>query len=389
MPNMQRRHCQTSNNLQSEHDPLVIEMSRTHPPVVPAVFDPEYRAALDAVMARFTPSEMVGAHRWKGTDADRAAGAFFAGRRLGAIPEVGRVVLTNGTQSAFNMLMGGLVGRGEVLAVEDLTYPSVLVLSKRFGFVPHGVAMDGEGMLPDALESLCRRKRPKAMYAMSTLQNPTTVTMSLDRRAAIVAVARKYDLQIIEDDIYSLLPEAQLPPLSALAPERGWYMLGTAKSVASGLKVAYVVTPSETFSDTYFWPGVRSTFWMAAPINAAVSTQLIENGGTWRIIDAVRDEMRRRYTVVRPLVSHLDTSVADGALHLWVRLPTGLSAERMIGRVRSLGIAISGGAPYAPPDEIQPEAIRICLGYVRSHDVLAEAVRTVAASIQTEAKIPL
>src|SRR5262245_46172319 len=113
----------------------LIEMSRTHPPLMPDVFDAQYRDALDEVLSLYTPSEMVGAHRWMGTDTDRAAGAAFTGRRLGVIPDDGRVVVTNGTQSAFNMLLGGLVGSGNVLAVECLTYPPVLILAKRLGFI--------------------------------------------------------------------------------------------------------------------------------------------------------------------------------------------------------------------------------------------------------------
>ncbi|OSJ35200.1 hypothetical protein BSZ19_09260 [Bradyrhizobium japonicum] len=167
--------------MQSVEEHPVIEMSRTHPPLVPAVFDPEYRAALADVIARFTPSEMVGAHRWMGSELDRAAGAAFTGHRLGMPPEPGRVVVTNGTQSAFNMLIGVLVGPGNVLTVECPTYPPILVLAARFGLRPRGVAMDEEGMLPEALEELCRTDRPKAIYLLSTLQNPTMSTMSHGR----------------------------------------------------------------------------------------------------------------------------------------------------------------------------------------------------------------
>lgn len=259
--------------MQSIQKQARIEMSRTHPTLVPAVFDPEYRNALADVMEQFTPSEMVGAHRWMGTSRDRAAGAIFTGHRLGMPPEPGRVVVSNGTQGAFNMLIGGLVGPGNVLAVESLTYPPILVLAERFGFRPCGIAMDGEGMLPDALDDACRKERPKAVYPLSTLQNPTTATMSLERRQAIAAIARQFDLQIIEDDIYSLLPEKQLPPLSTLAPERSWYLLGVAKSIAAGMKIAYVVAPSVERAEALFWPGVRATFWMASPVSAAVYDQ--------------------------------------------------------------------------------------------------------------------
>ncbi|PSH60852.1 PLP-dependent aminotransferase family protein [Phyllobacterium sophorae] len=358
----------------------IIEMSRTHPPLVPAVFDPEYRAAMQAVLSRYTPSEMVGAHRWMGTDADRSAGAVFTGRRLGTQPEPGRVIVTNGTQSAFNMLLGGLVGQGNVLAVESLTYPPILVLAKRFGFIPKGVKMDGEGIIPEALVELCQKDRPKALYLLSTLQNPTTATMSLARRQAIADVARKYDLQIIEDDIYSLLPDDLPPPIAAIAPERSWYMLGVAKTIAAGMKIAYVVAPTAALAEAQFWPGVRATFWMAAPISAAVSTQLIETGGAERVIDAVRQEMVVRHRIVRPMLAGTDFDTKDGALQVWIRLPEAISAADLASNIRVRGVNIGTGDPYALPGETAPQAIRIGIGHAKSHSELDEAIRIIADS---------
>ncbi|MDE1992213.1 MAG: PLP-dependent aminotransferase family protein [Rhizobiaceae bacterium] len=362
--------------------PQIIEMSRTHPPLVPDVFDPEYRAAMIDVMTRYTPSEMVGAHRWMGTEADRQAGATFTGHRLGTEPEPGRVIVTNGTQSAFNMLLGGLVGHDGVLAVENLTYPPILILAKRFGFIPKGVAMDGEGMLPDALDALCRTDRPKALYLLSTLQNPTTATMSLERREAIVDVARRYDLQIIEDDIYSLLPKNLPPPIAALAPERSWYMLGVAKTIAAGMKIAYVVAPTIAQAEAQFWPGVRATFWMAAPISAAISTQLIESGGAERIIAAVRQEMISRHGIVRPILDQTDFVTRDGALHVWIRLPDGVVAPELATQIRERGVNVGTGDPYALPGEAAPHAIRIGIGHAKPQSELETAMRIIANSYE-------
>lgn len=362
----------------------VIEMSRTHPPLIPSVFDPEYSAALADVMVRFTPSEIAGAHRWMGTELDRNAGAAFTGRRLGRPPEPGRVVVTNGTQSAFNMLIGGLVGAGNVLAVESLTYPPILVLAQRFGFRPRGVAMDEQGMLPNALEELCRKDPPKAVYLLSTLQNPTTATMPRERREAIVAVARRFDLQIIEDDIYSLLPQTSLPPLAALAPERGWYLLGVAKGIAAGMKIAYVVAPSARRAEELFWPGVRASFWMASPISAAVMTRMVENGGALRMVDAVRDEMQARHQILKPLLADLDSVTADGALHLWIRLPVGMSAQSLATRISQKEVNVGTGQPYTLPGETAPEAIRVGIGHARSREELTIAVRTITTSYSEE-----
>lgn len=352
-----------------------IEMSRNHPPLVPAVFDAEYRAALDAVLASHTPSEIAGAHRWMGTARDRDAGARFVARRLSQTPSPGRVVVTNGTQSALNMLLAGLVGRGNVLAVEALTYPPVQVLAERYGFTVAGVALDEHGLIPAAFEDVCQTARPRALYVLSTLQNPTTATMPLARRQAIVRIARDYDVALIEDDIYSLLPEGLPPPLSALAPELSWYVLGVAKGIASGMKVAYVVAPTAKDAEQQFWPGVRATFWMAAPLSAAIMTALIESHGADRIIAAVREETRSRQAIVEELVGHLHITTRPEALHLWIALPAGISETRMAEDARGAGVIIGASAPFVVGCSAH-QAIRIGIGNPKSHEELRHALTT-------------
>lgn len=87
---------------------------------------------------------------------------------------------------------------------------------------------------------------------------------------AVARIPRAHGVAIIEDDIYSLLTPDGPPPLTALAPGITWHGLGTAKSVAGDVTVAYVTGPSPEAARQRFWPGVRGTHWMATPISAAV-----------------------------------------------------------------------------------------------------------------------
>jgi DNA-binding transcriptional MocR family regulator len=75
--------------------------------------------------------------------------------------------------------------------------------------------MDAEGMLPEALEEACQLRRPRLLYLVPTIQNPTTATMSAQRRQALLAVAKRHDLTVIEDDPYWLLAGDAAPPLAA------------------------------------------------------------------------------------------------------------------------------------------------------------------------------
>jgi DNA-binding transcriptional MocR family regulator len=356
-----------------------LNLSLNHPPLVPEVFDPEYREAINQVLARETPSEILGSHRWKGTDSDRQMGARFVARRLGAEPSYERVILTNGTQSALVMLFSGLVGPGAVLLTEDLTYPPLHTFAKQYGFRLHGVPMDKDGLLPEAFAELCRSERPQALYAMSSHQNPTTAIMPLERRQAIVDIARQHGVAIIEDDIYSLLSPDMPPPLSALAPEISWYVLGVAKSIAAGMKIAYVVAPSAQMAASRFWPGVRGTHWMSAPISAAVMSRLIENGGAARIIAAVSAETRARHELVTQHLAGIRFATKPTALHVWFELPAGMSRQRLAERCLEAGLIVGTSDQYVVGSRPVPEAVRIGIGNPKSRGELAGALRALAA----------
>jgi DNA-binding transcriptional MocR family regulator len=116
---------------------------------------------------------------------------------------------------------------------------------------------------------------------------------------------------------------------------------------------------------------------MAAPISAAVATQLIDRGGAQRIVDAVRQEIATRHELLRPILKPLDFVTRDGALHIWIRLPSGLSGADLAAEARKSGVNVGTGDPYALPGFPAPQAIRIGIGHARTHSELVEAAKII------------
>ncbi|MGY4363222.1 DNA-binding transcriptional MocR family regulator [Bradyrhizobium sp. i1.7.7] len=343
----------------------ILNMSGNLPPKVPHVFDEAYRGAVQRVLGECEPNDLIGAHQFRGSDRDRALGARFIGRRMQDVPAVDRVVVANGTQSILIMLLASLVGPNRRLAIETLSYPTMRTFAQHLGFQLSPIPMDGEGARPDAFEAICRADRPAAYYAMPTLQNPTTGMMSLERRKAIAEICRRYEVAIIEDDIYSLLPKDIPPPLSSFAPEISWYVLGTAKSLAAALKIAYLVAPSAEAAAERFWPGVRATYWMCAPMNGAIVSSLIETGSVDDIIEAVRAETRIRQSMVIDSISSSDLRSRPDCLHVYLSLPRDRPAQEFVAKVRALGVDVSPAGTYAMDDSSAPNAIRFGTGTPR------------------------
>lgn len=351
------------------------------PPPIIEVFDPIIRTAMGNILEHSSPSSIIGHHRWCGTERDREAGSVLCETRLGYRPDAGRIVLTSSTQSSLNMLLPGLVGDGGALAVDELTYPPIKVFAARYGIKLAPVRLDDEGIIPDAFRAVCEQERPKALYPLSTLQNPTTGTMSLQRRQEIVAIARHYNVSIIEDDIYSLIPENAPPPLSALAPEISWYLLGLAKSVAPGTKVAYVVSPLKSKAEELFWPGVRATFWMTAPLSAALTTELVETRKLFDILQAVREATETRHQLVHQHFASMDYRLGDGGLHVWIATPPGKTSTGLATELEHKGVLVSTSDGFVIGDTPVPAAIRIGLGNPPDNATLERALSIIASAI--------
>src|SRR5690606_22101278 len=103
----------------------------------------------------------------------------------------------------------------------------------------------GQGPDLNVLEDLCKRRPVRAVYTMPTLHNPLGWVMSTRRRQALVALARRHGLLLIEDAAYAFLVEDPPPPLAALAPDTTVYVSSVSKSIATGLRVGFMAAPEE------------------------------------------------------------------------------------------------------------------------------------------------
>lgn len=355
----------------------LLNMSGNLPPKAPEIFNKECRQAFDAVLSGKPPSELIGAHQFNGSAQDRVAGAMFIGKRLGSDPTPERVLVTNGTQSAITMLLAGLVGNKGVLAVEELTYPTIRQFAKMMDIEVVGVAMDRDGLLPDRYEEICRSAKPAALYTLPTLQNPTTSTMPAGRRRAIAEISQRYNVSIIEDDIYGPLKDGAPPPISAFAPEISWYILGTAKCIIPALKIAYVMAPNAPKAEQFFWPGVRATYWMCAPVNAALTSYLIEGGGADRVIQAVRKETQARQSMVKAsAIGNLCVADPEG-LHVWLEIPITVSSKDFVEQAAAEGVAIGKGDIHYFGDGAPPNAIRFGTGGPPTRELFERGLKTI------------
>nr|WP_246574017.1 PLP-dependent aminotransferase family protein [Chelatococcus asaccharovorans] len=316
-----------------------------------------------------------------GTARDREAASTWLAQRFDQKPDPERVVLSSGSQNVLAMLMAYFVKPGGTLLVEELTYPAIKPLSRLFGIKLHPVSMDDEGITPTSLERACAEMRDdaRALYCMPTLHNPTSATMSDARRAEIAEVARRHDLWLFEDDIYGMLPENSPPPLSVYAPERSWYMLGLSKSLAAQLRVAYVVGPNAHITKDVFWPGVRTTNWMVAPLVAEVASHWLSSGIAYEILRSVRLETSRRRALAASILPCEQISSKASNYHLWIDLPRGWQLSEFVKAALDAGVVVGAGDSFAVNNERGDHKFRIGLGVPSTQDELKRGLAIIAS----------
>lgn len=303
-----------------------------------------------------------------GGQADRAFAAAFLARTIGET-SADQVLVTAGGQNALHSICATMFQPGDAVAAGACTYPGFLAVARRLAVDVVPLAMDEEGILPDALDAAARNGRLKSVYVVPTIDNPTTATMGAARRAAIVEVAARHGLQIIEDDAYGRLPEAPIAPIAAIAPERTWHILSLSKAVSPALRLALVRAP-RVRDALRLAADVHETAVMAPPLNVALLGCWIGTGQLDRLVQAVRAESVARAEIAAAMLEGADFAIHPEGYHLWLRLGEGSKATDIALALQGAGLSAVPASAFAVTPAQAPEALRISLGGALSRDAL-------------------
>src|ERR1700752_4774737 len=177
-------------------------------------------------------------------------------RAAGITCDAGEILITSGSLQALDLVNGILLARGDTIVTEAETYQGALNRWTRRGVNAVGIPLDGDGMRMDALatalDDLKRRGiRPKYIYTVPTVQNPTGTIMPEHRRVELFRLSAEYGVPIFEDDCYAdLRGDGTRPPaLSAMSRTGGVIHIGSfSKSIAPALRVGFIVAPWQILS---------------------------------------------------------------------------------------------------------------------------------------------
>ncbi|GGY29859.1 PLP-dependent aminotransferase family protein [Streptomyces tanashiensis] len=308
-------------------------------------------------------------------EAREAAAAVLA--RPGWAPDPDGVLFAGNGRQAIAAALSALVPPGGRLGVEALTYPLVKAVAERLGIRLVALALDAEGVRPDALEAAHRAAPLAAVYLQPTLHNPLSTTTGEARRAELAELLRRLDLTAVEDTTWAFLVPDAPAPLAAHAPERVLLVDSLSKRLAPGLTVGYLVVPARF--RTVAADALRSGAWTAGGLALAAATRWTGDGTVAEAVAAKRTDTGARHALLlRRLAGHtLRTS--PHAYYCWWELPAPWRAETFTAAAAArAGVAVTPGSAFAVGRGAAPDAIRLGLASP-PHAVLDEALTRLAA----------
>jgi DNA-binding transcriptional MocR family regulator len=360
-------------------DPRLIDLSKGR--LVRDLRDPLPARTLSSLSGRTDLERLLDFYQpAAGMARHRAAGAAWI-RRAGLEVEPDRVVITSGAQHGAATVLAAVAKPGDVVLTEEVTYSGIKALASLLHLQLRGLPMDEHGLTSTGFEAACRSSSPRALFCMSTLQNPTGRTMPLTRRREIAAIAEAHDVAVLEDDVNGFLPTEPLPPIAALAPAHTYYITGTSKSLAPGLRIGYVVPPAHRLERVA--ATIRATTWLTAPLLAEMVTQWIEGGEADAMAGWKRSEIAARYALALEILDPWLPKPRQLSFHLWVPLPEPWRTETFVARARSRGVAVNSSAEFTVDRDTAPHAVRVCLGATLSRERLTDGLQRLAELLRT------
>ena len=270
-----------------------------------------------------------------------------------------QLMLVSGAQHGLAVALMSTLRAGDVIAADALTYPGFKAIAQLLHLEVLAIPAGKAGPDLMALDALCQHRKIRALYCMPTLHNPLGWVMPRAQRKKLAALARQHDLLLIEDAAYAFLADAPPPPLYNFAPERTLYVSGFSKSVATGLRVGYLVAPINRVASLQ--RTIRATTWNTPALLTRITCSWISDGTVQQLEQQKRSDAAARQQLARRVLHGLPWQGHPNAYFLWLRLPATVRAEQVVSALLQRNVSVSSAAPFAV-GEHTPQAIRLALG---------------------------
>lgn len=325
-------------------------------------------------------------------------------KKEGVELSIDQLFVITSSQQGLDLVGKIFLDPGDIVLCEKPTYVGAIQAFYSYGARMHAVDLDEKGICIDSLELEIKRlsdkcQRPKFIYVVPDFQNPSGITMNLERRKALIETAEKHDLIIIEDSPYRQLrfegePE---PPLISLNSERVLSLYTFSKILLPGFRLGWMAGPYELIQKAI--TAKQAVDLCAPPFNQAVLAEFMKRGHLetqiGKIIDAYREKRDYMLDRLRTYLGDLKGikwTEPQGGLFLWITLPEGLDSTQMFMDAVEKNVAYVVGSSF-DPEGADKRTMRLNFSYATIEQIdqgvqrLAEVIKNNLAKSKVDSPI--
>jgi 2-aminoadipate transaminase len=305
------------------------------------------------------------------------------------------ILITSGSLQAIDLVNGVFLARGDTVIIEQQSYQGSLTRLDRMGVHAVGIPLDEEGMRMDALAAALaeikgRNIRPKYIYTIPTVQNPTGSVMPEQRRHELLRLAYDYNVPIFEDDCYADLTwDGSRPPaIHAMSDRGGVIHIGSfSKSIAPALRVGYIVAPWDVLARML---AIKTDAGSGA-LEQMVLGEFCSKHFADHVPRLTRGLRTKLETLMEALAEQFGTSAEfaepKGGIFLWVKLPDAVDIQKLAQAALASGVAINPGPDWSTDKAHGKSRTRLCFANP-SHQAIREGIATLAEVCRREFGVP-
>jgi DNA-binding transcriptional MocR family regulator len=305
-------------------------------------------------------------------------------RARGCSTDSREVLILTGSTQGISLVAQSLAEPGDEIIVEQPTYPGALQIFQIAGLRAIPVSVDEDGMRVDHVEAILRTRRPRFIYTMPTLHNPTGVTMNADRRERLVKLAERARVPIVEDDPYGELAKAA-PPLVAQSPNYVIHLSTFSKTIAPSLRLGWITAPRTIYERLLLR---KQSYDMATSLYVQAGVCDYLERAYDEHVKRLRDELTARRVVAREAIAThwpktMRLASGAGGFYVWATAPRELRARALLDAAERNGATfLFGEAFYAASGG--DHNFRLAITPV-TREQLVEGIRRIGSAIASMA----
>ena len=306
------------------------------------------------------------------------------------------ILITSGSLQGLDLINTLLLAKGDTVLIEQETYGGALSRLAKFGVNIVGIPLDDDGMRMDALRAKLdelkkRGVKPKYIYTIPTVQNPTGSIMPEARRTEMLAIAREYGVMIFEDECYSDLIWSGKRPKSlyAMANGEGVIFVGSfSKSIAPALRVGYIVAKWEILGRIL---GLKQDAG-----SGALEQMILAEFCTKHFADHVpklSKALSHKLQVLREALAEQFGTAAEfgdppGGIYLWIKLPDAVDTQKLFTAAAAAGVSLNPGPEWSTDKAYAKSRLRLCFANPEP-ETIKKGVEVLAEVCRREFGVPL